>query len=1129
MATLFALMLLAAAPALAQRVATQGQGLSQGRDPKVELFPGERGQVVPTALPQGQGTRPGRRGPVAEARASLRVEQGPGSVARPALAAEAHAARPRVTASQGQGLEHGDEPKPSRDFGPRPEGRAPEAGDAPAFYEIFMTNPGDGDQDGFYDIWDFEIDIDPDFGNFTSGVFIRVEDQFGNNWGDFGPYTFVGVQSGDNIVLADFMVPGLAQESYVDFYFYTYNDIGYSYYDYYDLPADLPADYPVFYDAYVVNPQNLDGDQFLEMWDFELDIDAYYGDIADNVMIEVSDDEGNFWGPFGPFDFQGQGNADNILITDFSYQTYGFASGEPVNFAFKAYNAYGQDTENQTVAVDQFALAPTFYEVVAVNTSDLDADNRFDLWDFEIDIDGIGGLARDVSIQITDNQGNDWGTFGPFDFEGETDTDNVLITDFSYDNYDMPNPANVLFTFRAFNSSGQDVETLNLWVDTYYEAPVFYEVYAINTIDQDQDGNYEQWDFEVDIDAPFGGFAAQVFVQITDNQGNDWGTYGPYNFDRETADDNFIITPWNMSDYDFDTPQDVAFTFYAYNDKGNDSRSLQVPVDALSSDASLSSIRVDGVPLPGFSPSTTSYTRVLPYGTTAIPSVAGTTTSASASLQVQQATSLSGSQAQRTATLTVTAQDGTTTRAYTVEFQVEPPSDDASLAALRIDGQNLAGFSSNTLTYTFPVAFTQQNIPVASATTNHPQASLQIQQATDLDGTQQQRTATLTVMAQDGTTTRAYTVEFIRQPPSADASLSDLRVNNQTVANFNPQTLTYQVGMPFSTQQVPLVAGTLNFPFASLSVQQAQSIDGTLEQRTATLTVTAEDGTTQRAYTVEFFRLPASQDASLSDLRVSGQTVAGFSPQTLAYFVTLPFGTTQIPNVSGTTNDPYASLQTQQATSLAGDQQQRTATLTVTAEDGQTTRQYAVTFDLAPASQDARLSDLRINGQTIPGFHPNTINYVHSWPRGQGMPQVSVTLNDPNADFILQNPTNLEGTEAQRTATITVTAQDGTTTRAYSVLFNLWAVSVPQILPLEVGIFPNPSQGRAWLRLPEGIRADQAALFDLAGAMVRQWSGPSLQAESPELSLEGLAAGTYLLRLRASDGRWATQPLVLAP
>ena len=86
---------------------------------------------------------------------------------------------------------------------------------------------------------------------------------------------------------------------------------------------------------------------------------------------------------------------------------------------------------------------------------------------------------------------------------------------------------------------------------------------------------------------------------------------------------------------------------------------------SVSSDATLSALTVDGVAVDGFAAATEEYNVVLPFGTTVVPTVAGTANDANAkSVVVTQASSVSGD-----AIVVVTAENDDT-KTYTIHFSV---------------------------------------------------------------------------------------------------------------------------------------------------------------------------------------------------------------------------------------------------------------------------------------------------------------------------------------------------------------------------------------------------------------------------------------------------------------------------
>ncbi|MDF2923567.1 MAG: conserved repeat protein [Paenibacillaceae bacterium] len=84
--------------------------------------------------------------------------------------------------------------------------------------------------------------------------------------------------------------------------------------------------------------------------------------------------------------------------------------------------------------------------------------------------------------------------------------------------------------------------------------------------------------------------------------------------------------------------------------------------------------------------------------------------------------------------------------------------------------------------------------------------------------------------------------------PSANARLSGLTVNGIPVSGFDPDTMTYEEELPYDAASAA-VGAIPEDARAAVSIAQAQSVPGT-----ATVTVTAENTTTTREYTVHLTR-----------------------------------------------------------------------------------------------------------------------------------------------------------------------------------------------------------------------------------------------------------------------------------
>jgi beta-glucanase (GH16 family) len=169
-----------------------------------------------------------------------------------------------------------------------------------------------------------------------------------------------------------------------------------------------------------------------------------------------------------------------------------------------------------------------------------------------------------------------------------------------------------------------------------------------------------------------------------------------------------------------------------------------------------------------------------------------------------------------------------------------------------------------------------------------------------------------------------------------------------------------------------------------------------------------------------------SSDATLSDLRVDGSTIPGFSPDTNTYSIELAYGTTNIPQINAIANQINASISISHTDSLPG-----ITTIVVTAEDT-TKNTYLVEFTVAP-NTDAELSMIFISGDSLVGFNSNTLNYTVLLPQGSTIvPDITPVTNDTNAIAIVSSTTSLN-----EPLNISVIAEDEITNLIYNIVFEI--------------------------------------------------------------------------------------------
>ena len=194
-------------------------------------------------------------------------------------------------------------------------------------------------------------------------------------------------------------------------------------------------------------------------------------------------------------------------------------------------------------------------------------------------------------------------------------------------------------------------------------------------------------------------------------------------------------------------------------------------------------------------------------------------------------------------------------------------------------------------------------------------------------------------------------------PLGADASLASLSITGMTlVPAFSTAVTSYTVAVPNGTDSVD-VAATLSDSSASFTINGSNN--GTIAlivgDNTISIVVTAENGTTTRTYTIVVTRAALNNDASLASLSLSvGMLTPVFDSVVTNYTAAVPFGTGSV-DVAAATTDVNASFTINGGNNISvgleiGD---NAIVIVVTAEDGTTTRTYAIVVTRRNLAQEA--------------------------------------------------------------------------------------------------------------------------------------------------------------------------------
>jgi len=216
-----------------------------------------------------------------------------------------------------------------------------------------------------------------------------------------------------------------------------------------------------------------------------------------------------------------------------------------------------------------------------------------------------------------------------------------------------------------------------------------------------------------------------------------------------------------------------------------------------------------------------------------------------------------------------------------------------------------------------------------------------------------------------------------------------------------------------------------------------------------TTTITSQDGSTTKTYTVTITRAVASADATLAGLGLSNGALSPvFSSGINTYLASV---TNAVSNITITPSAANASA----AITIGGTRVVSGSGLsiplnlgdnligvTITAADGTTTKTYTITVNRAAPSADATLAGLSTDAGTIsPVFNTSTTSYAISVSNAVSSITLSPFSNETNA-IVLVNGTqpdvasgtfNIPLNEGSNVIATVVTAQDGTTSKTYTL------------------------------------------------------------------------------------------------
>ena len=488
----------------------------------------------------------------------------------------------------------------------------------------------------------------------------------------------------------------------------------------------------------------------------------------------------------------------------------------------------------------------------------------------------------------------------------------------------------------------------------------------------------------------------------------------------------------------------------------------------------------------GFNPAQENYTMLITSNVTEVPQFTATPTFEwlpEGNIVYQQAQTF-----QDAATITVTAENGTTVKTYTINFEVIEPANDAYVLALKYDGIDVPNFNPAVFEYTVNIPYAAA-LPTLSATTTSPTAT-----PFYIQPTENSLTGIALVYSENMTATKAYMVHFVR-------GLSPETAINLVKYEYNDQIYTYTVTGSETEITIALPAETEGEPAISeivlldnRSTYQIDEQPSESNNMTATVTVTAEDGT-EETYSIAFVRT-LSGSTLLTEIRYNGILLEDFDPNTLEYTVIYP----RLPEVTVTPawiNTDVQIVWMLYDCVLGYHCPFGVANIIVTSENGENTVTYMVRFEPEYVKSDnANLAYISVDDDLIADFDVDVTEYSVVLPANYvGLPTVTAVAQHWYATVDIFTQDNK--------VFITVTAENEEVIKIYEVTFT-YGTGVSETVADNFTFYPNPV--RDVLNVETGVSKQVTLqIIDNSGRVVLM----KTVTETAKIDVSRLPVGIY--------------------
>ena len=184
---------------------------------------------------------------------------------------------------------------------------------------------------------------------------------------------------------------------------------------------------------------------------------------------------------------------------------------------------------------------------------------------------------------------------------------------------------------------------------------------------------------------------------------------------------------------------------------------------------------------------------------------------------------------------------------YDKDPSANMPSEDANLSSISINGTPVDSFSKDTTSYSVTVKSSVENVTVM-AQKAHAKATVNIlPSGSTAISSGQTVSFTITVTAEDGTTTKTYNVS-VRRAIENDTTLSKVLVNGKSASEVSSGIYSYEASGSAESFEITSVSAVPNDENATITY--LESSGSVTEASPKTITITVKNGTKSSSYTL---------------------------------------------------------------------------------------------------------------------------------------------------------------------------------------------------------------------------------------------------------------------------------------